>query len=340
MKQWKNKLRLIAASAAAFCLLTVQLHAADLEEPQRPGDVSVPAPYLSLQFDEDGNPYDPKGNADFTIKGGSVGGNTVKYQDQDYTVKSYRATGEGEYIDVFFKNIDSADTWSNFILSGCSFELFVQLDQAPGKTVGFFTSANGGGVALYIRQATSQLNFQVGNATETGEQHSEKYSMAQPNDPTEGVCIDGGRVAHVVGTYNEKDNTLNLYYNGVLVGSADFGTKTFNLGSAQYDHMGIGLNVSYTSESLGGATPYKVIRSNVYDTALTEEQVAAEYYNCIDALTGKTTPEEPTDEPPATQKPTDPDDQPQTSDTGLSIAIIFTAIVIVTFVIRKRSRAI
>ena len=44
MKQWKNKLRLIAASAAAFCLLTVQLHAADLEEPQRPGDVSVPAP--------------------------------------------------------------------------------------------------------------------------------------------------------------------------------------------------------------------------------------------------------------------------------------------------------
>ena len=36
MKQWKNKLRLIAASAAAFCLLTVQLHAADLEE-LRPG---------------------------------------------------------------------------------------------------------------------------------------------------------------------------------------------------------------------------------------------------------------------------------------------------------------
>ena len=101
----------------------MQLHAADLEEPQRPGDVSVPAPYLSLQFDEDGNPYDPKGNADFTIKG-SVGKYEVKYQDQDYTVKSYRATGEGEYIDVFFKNIDSADTWSNFILSGCSFELF------------------------------------------------------------------------------------------------------------------------------------------------------------------------------------------------------------------------
>ena len=58
---------------------------------------------------------------------------------------------------------------------------------------------------------------------------------------------------------------------------------------------GIGLNVSYTSESLGGATPYTVIRSNVYDTALTAEQVAAEYYNYVDALTGKTTPEEPTD---------------------------------------------
>ena len=60
-----------------------------------------------------------------------------------------------------------------------------------------------------------------------GEQHSEKYSMAQPNDPTEGVCIDGGRVAHMVGTYNEKDNTLNLYYNGVLVGECRLWYKDF-----------------------------------------------------------------------------------------------------------------
>ncbi len=125
-----------------------------------------------------------------------------------------------------------------------------------------------------------------------------------------------------------------------LWGSADFGTKTFNLGSAQYDHMGIGLNVSYTSESLGGATPYTVIRSNVYDTALTAEQVAAEYYNCIDALTGKTTPEEPTDEPPQHRNHRSDDQPAGLPDTGLSIAIIFTAIVIVTFVIRKRSRAI
>ncbi|MBS5842582.1 MAG: MBL fold metallo-hydrolase [Clostridiales bacterium] len=256
--------------------------------PSPGSETEIPKPYFDLAFKDDGSVYDTQNNVSFTMNGGSVGMNTVQHEDKEYSVKSYRAENPGEYIDAYLEDIGSTDDWEDFLLSGCTFEMFVQLDYAPSSTVGLLTSCNGGGATLYIRQANAQLNFQIGNDSQSGAEHNEKYSMAQPNETTEGVCIDGGFVVHVVGTYHKDDNTLNLYYNGQLVASSDFGdTGAFHQGSALFDHLGIGVNVSYPSESLANETPYTVIRSRIYDKTLNAEQVAAEYNECIRILTGK-----------------------------------------------------
>lgn len=337
MKRWKNKTRFAVAAILACCLFTTQIYAA---EPARPDAVTVPAPYVSMEFDDANKPFDPNGNATFTVHGGSVGAQKVHYRDQEYTATGYRGTADQEYIDLALDKITSAEAWEDFLLGGSSFEIFAQLDQAPGATVGFLTSANGGGMTVYIRQEESQLNFQIGNTTETGTHHAPKYSMASPDKPEDGgQQIEAGKVVHVVGTYDPAENTLNIYYNGVLVGSGDFGTKEFNLGSAKYNHLGIGINISYMPESLGKYTPYTVLGTRIYDKALTAEQVAAEYYACVDTLTGG--PVDPDPEPEEPTAPTDPDpeDPPKTSDVSFMILLLFAGVLTATLLGKRYGSA-
>jgi len=73
--------------------------------------------------------------------------------------------------------------------------------------------------------------------------------MTQSIDANQGTKIDNGRVAHVVGVYDKDANLLKLYYNGVLVATADYGNRNgWNLGSAKHNTFGIGMNVAYPSK--------------------------------------------------------------------------------------------
>ncbi|MCQ2425571.1 MAG: MBL fold metallo-hydrolase [Lachnospiraceae bacterium] len=250
------------------------------DEPKR-NSAEVPEPYMDLAFDGD-DVTDAAGNTEMTMRGGSIDVNEVVYRDKTYRINSYRAEESGEYVDVKLRDIGSADELGDFLLSGCTFEMFVALDKRPNSTTGFLTSCYSGGVSLYLRGAGG-LGFQIGNAVGDGRFPGSGYSYVT-NDTTTYRIFDEGNVTHVTGTYDPTDNTLNLYLNGMRIYKTDYGTKKFNLGNAAFDRLGIGLNVSYTSESLAAQTPYTVIRSRVYDTCLTDEQVAAEYWNCIDLL--------------------------------------------------------
>lgn len=175
-----------------------------------------------------------------------------------------------------------------FLLNGISFEMSVQLDDKPLATTGFFSNCNAGGVTLYIRAPKGQMNFQIGNNTQTGTHHTATYSFTKSVDGNQGVTIDNAKVVHVMGVYDKATSKLNLYYNGVLIASADYGNRSgFFIGSVNYNKLGIGINASYPLEKLGTETGYTVLRARVYDVALSAQQVVAEYWDCIDTLTGK-----------------------------------------------------
>lgn len=207
----------------------------------------------------------------------------VQYKGTQYTTKGYRATKNSDYIEVVLDKITLANMLGELILGGCTFEMFVQLDYPPSQTVGFLTSCNAGGVTLYLRGYGAQMNFQIGT-TKPNAISNANYSMVQHGIASMGAKIDGNRVAHVVGTYDKSTNMMNLYYNGVLVAKYIYGNGNFKIGSAIYNKLGIGRNVSSMSEALADQTDYTVLRSRVYFVALTDKQVAAEYYDCIDSL--------------------------------------------------------
>ena len=75
-----------------------------------------------------------------------------------------------------------------------------------------------------------------------------------------------------------------LYHNGILISSGDFGTGSFREGSFIADTLGIGMNTAYTSENIGKYTEYRVVDANIYDRALTAEEVAGAYKAQLTAI--------------------------------------------------------
>ena len=278
-----------------------------------PVSAAVPDPYFDLEF-KDSNVYDKMGNTNMVMIGGKVAETQVTYDGKSYNATAYIGAAEGEYVEVELSKFASAEEWGNFLLSGCTFELFIQVEQLPGATVGFLTSCNGGNVTLYLRGPEGQLNFQIGTDNNDSELGWGNYASAVPNDYKSGPHIDPAQIAHVVGTYDPADNKLRLYYNGVLCGQGDRGTGNYHAGDAFWEVLGIGQNPSYPSETMGKYTEYKVLDARVYGVPLTAEQVVEEYNNKVSALTGISlaTQPEPASEP-------EPAAQPETAETPVTV---------------------
>ena len=92
---------------------------------------------------------------------------------------------------------------------------------------------------------------------------------------------------HIVGSYNSTTNTMSLYINGILIAEVSYGDGAFSLGSGNDCVLGICYNPQYNNsyqEAISKYTNYELYEAKIYGTALTSEQVAQEYWNCIDNL--------------------------------------------------------
>ncbi len=239
-----------------------------------------------------GAPADKAGNTTITAIGGTVADTTVTYEGKEYPVKAYVGAADGEYMEVKLPFADAAAA-GEFYMNGTTFEIFFQTQNPIGATVGLISSCNGGGITLYSRGGDGQLNFQIGadpNDSELG--CDSKYAAAVYfNDMTKtsdkqpaNVWHIPGQIEHVVGVYDKETNKLYLYHNGLLISSGDFGTGSFREGSMIADTLGIGMNVAYTSENIGAKTEYRVVDANIYDRALTAEEVAGAYKAQLTAI--------------------------------------------------------
>ena len=77
---------------------------------------------------------------------------------------------------------------------------------------------------------------------------------------------------------------MKLYINGILVASEDYGEGSFLGGQGSDYVIGIGYNPQYNGECLSSYADYELYEAKIYNVALSEEQVAQEYWNCIDNL--------------------------------------------------------
>lgn len=274
----KRSLRVLVVllmSSIMICSISLQTFAA------------VPSAYFELGFNGNGV-YDKAGNTQLEIVGGTVGQTSVMYDNKTYTATGYTGKADGEYIKVILDKITSAAALGQLLLSGSTFEMFVQLADKPGGTSGFMTSCNGGGVSLGLRGSTGQVNFQIGTTVQDYEKGWQSYAAAEEMNYDTGTHIETGVVVHIVGTYNPVDKNLRVYYNGELVSTGNYGTGSFAIGNGIYNQIGIGLNVAYPQESLGKYTEYTVLGSKIYDKCLSDAQVKEEYNATINALTGAT----------------------------------------------------
>ena len=258
------------------------------EEVARPeGTVSVPGAYFDLDL-SGGTAKDAVGNATVTVVGGSIEETTVIQDGTNKTATAFVVDkGTTSYMTVNFKDITSDKQWENFVMSSTTFEIFLKLDNKPGYTVGLITSCNSGGTTLYLRkQAGGQLNFQVGSTNANS--FSDKpvtgnYSAAAPMNGDAPV-IAADELLHIVGIYDSKTNMLRIFINGVLISECTYGDGEFRNGAGDDFVIGIGYNPQYGGECLSDYAGYELYEARIYDCALTDAEVAQEYWNCVDNL--------------------------------------------------------
>lgn len=256
-----------------------------VDKPEAP--VEVPDAYFDLDL-RGGKATDASGNATVTVVGGSIEEATLTHDGSDKTADAFVVSkGTSSYMTVNFNNITTDEQWKNFVMSSTTFEIFLKLDNLPGVTVGLITSCNAGGTTLYLRkQAGGQVNFQVGSTNANAfsdKPGSGNYSAAAPMN-SDAPVITADSLLHIVGIYDNSTNMLRLFINGVLISECSYGDGNFRQGSGSDFVIGIGYNPQYGSECMSSYAGYELYEARIYDCALTDAEVAQEYWNCIDNL--------------------------------------------------------
>ena len=254
-------------------------------EAERPSEpVDVPDAYFDLDLSGD-EITDAKGNATVTVTGGGVEQTTVKHNGLETTTTAFTGDRykEAYYMTLNFNDITTDSQWGDFVMGSSTFEIFLKLDSLPGATVGLITSCNNGGTTLYLRkQAGGQLTFQIGS-TKPNSNGTGAYSSTSNMNGSEPLAI-AGDLLHIVGSYDKSTNAMKLYINGILVATADYGEGSFKGGNNADYIIGIGYNPQYDGEILSSYANYELYEAKIYNVALTDEQVAQEYWSCVDNL--------------------------------------------------------
>ena len=262
----------------------------DRNEVARPTDtVIVPDAYFDLDLSGSA-PTDSKGNATVTVTGGGISETTVTHGGKESTADAF--TGDryqgNYYLTLNFDEITTDSQMGELVMGSSTFEIFLSLDKLPGHTVGLITSCNGGGFTLYMRQTQGQLNFQIGstypNSNSDGGEGKGNYSAVTSMTNFSFPVAEAGTLLHIVGTYDKASNMMKLYINGIKVAESSYGTGNFKGGAGNDYVVGICYNPQWGDEAMSMYANYKLYEAKIYNVALTENQVAQEYWNCIDNL--------------------------------------------------------
>lgn len=227
----------------------------------------------------DGKMTDACGTMSFELRNGAkIEKTTVKHKGNEYTVDALRVTSVGQSAMGTLNGSKTIASAQEFYGRDFSFEAFY---------INNGRSTKNASAVMCATEKVGSNSCGVGIADDKGSPYfcigaGRSYQFCRS-----GITIGTDELVHVIGVYDQTNSELRIYVNGNLANiTAINGAKILaiqNDGLANQIGFGTDTSVSTTSYDFP-ASEYTLVRANMYDAAVSDEQATAIYKYAVAAL--------------------------------------------------------
>ncbi len=227
----------------------------------------------------DGTMTDACGTMSFALRNGAkVAKTTVKHKGNEYTVDALTVTAVGQSAMGTLNNSKTIASAQEFYGRDFSFEAF------------YINNDRSSRLASAVMCATEKVGSNacgVGIADDKGSPYfcigaGKSYQFCRS-----GMTTGTGELVHVIGVYDQTNSELRIYVNGVLAnitlisGSTILAIQNDTLAN----QVGFGTDTSVSTTAYDfPASAYTLVKANMYDCAVTDEQATAIYNYAVASL--------------------------------------------------------
>lgn len=223
----------------------------------------------------DGTMTDACGTMSFALKNGAkVAKTTVKHNGSEYTVDALNITAAGQAAIGTLTDSKTIASAQEFYNRDFSFEAFYisgnrsETIAAMCATENISNKRGGAGIA----DAKGSPYFCIGLGG--------SYASCYANKTT-----TEGELVHVIGVYDKTAKQLRIYVNGQLCNSLALSGEILAIqNNGLANQVGFGADVSVKAAYDFQSSSYTLVKANMYDCAVTNEQAAAIYSYAVAAL--------------------------------------------------------
>ena len=227
----------------------------------------------------DGKMTDACGTMSFELRNGAkIEKTTVKHKGNEYTVDALKVTSVGQSAMGTLNDVKTIASAQEFYTRDFSFEAFYINNDRSSKN------------ASAVMCATERVGSNacgVGIADDKGSPYfcigaGKNYQFCKS-----GITVAEGELIHVIGVYDPTNTELRIYVNGSLANITPINSA--KILAIQNDKLtnqiGFGTDTSVSTTAYDfPASAYTLVRANMYDCAVTDEQATAIYNYAVASL--------------------------------------------------------
>lgn len=227
----------------------------------------------------DGKMTDACGTMSFELRNGAkIEKTTVKHKGNEYTVDALKVTAVGQSAMGTLNDVKTIASAQEFYTRDFSFEAFYINNDRSSKN------------ASAVMCATERVGSNacgVGIADDKGSPYfcigaGKNYQFCKS-----GITVAEGELIHVIGVYDPTNSELRIYVNGSLANITPInGAKILAIQNDKLtNQIGFGTDTSVSTTAYDfPASAYTLVRANMYDCAVTDEQATAIYNYAVASL--------------------------------------------------------
>lgn len=227
----------------------------------------------------DGKMTDACGTMSFELRNGAkIEKTTVKHKDREYTVDALTVTAVGQSAMGTLNDVKTIASAQEFYSRDFSFEAFYINNDRTSR------------LASAVMCATEKVGSNscgVGIADDKGSPYfcigaGRNYQFCKS-----GITVAEGELIHVIGVYDPTNSELRIYVNGSLANITPInGAKILAIQNDKLtNQIGFGTDTSVSTTAYDfPASAYTLVRANMYDCAVTDEQATAIYKYAVASL--------------------------------------------------------
>lgn len=227
----------------------------------------------------DGKMTDACGTMSFELRNGAkIEKTTVKHKGNEYTVDALKVTAVGQSAMGTLNDVKTIASAQEFYTRDFSFEAFYINNDRSSKN------------ASAVMCATERVGSNacgVGIADDKGSPYfcigaGKSYQFCKS-----GITVAEGELIHVIGVYDPTNSELRIYVNGSLANITPINdAKILAIQNDKLtNQIGFGTDTSVSTTAYDfPASAYTLVRANMYDCAVTDEQATAIYKYAVASL--------------------------------------------------------